>query len=67
MYTDIDECSEGTHTCDTENGYCNNTEGSYLCLCNYGYSPNGTRNNNSSSDTWNNICSKLVFLTGVNL
>ena len=50
--TDIDECNEQTHTCDTENRYCNNTLGSYECLCNFGY---------SSNDTMNNTCGKFSF------
>ncbi len=42
---DIDECDNQTHTCDTRNGYCNNTLGSYECLCNFGYKGNNTMNN----------------------
>ena len=34
MYTDIDECSDGLHTCDQ---LCNNTVGSYYCSCLAGY------------------------------
>ena len=34
QYTDIDECSEGTHNCDQ---VCTNTEGSFTCSCNSGY------------------------------
>ena len=40
MYThaDIDECA--TDPCD-ENAHCNNTEGSYVCVCNDGYTGDG--------------------------
>ncbi len=49
---DIDECAQNeTSTCDTMNGYCNNTQGSYECLCNFGY---------SSNTTMNNTCSKFM-------
>ena len=37
MYTDIDECAEGTDRCDQN---CHNTIGSYICSCNTGYSLN---------------------------
>ncbi|XP_064384592.1 deleted in malignant brain tumors 1 protein-like isoform X4 [Halichondria panicea] len=43
---DIDECAQNeTNTCDIMNGYCNNTQGGYECLCNFGYSSNTTMNN----------------------
>lgn len=32
--TDIDECAEATHKCDS---ICVNTEGSYVCSCYTGY------------------------------
>ena len=35
LYTDIDECSLGTHLC---NQICDNTPGNYTCDCNHGYS-----------------------------
>ena len=38
---DMNECSLNTHKCH-ENGYCNNTKGSYYCTCNAGYTGNGT-------------------------
>lgn len=37
---DVDECSTGTHTCDT-NANCTDTTGSYTCNCKSGYSGNG--------------------------
>jgi hypothetical protein len=37
---DIDECSKGNHTCQTE-ATCNNTLGSYTCTCRGGYEGDG--------------------------
>ncbi len=37
---DIDECSFGTHSCDS-NADCTNTVGSYSCQCRSGYAGNG--------------------------
>ena len=38
---DIDECSSETNGCD-ENAECNNTLGSYKCICKDGFHGNGT-------------------------
>ncbi|MEK6799202.1 MAG: EGF domain-containing protein [Planctomycetota bacterium] len=38
--TDIDECTLGTDNCDL-NASCANTQGSFTCACNAGYSGNG--------------------------
>ena len=40
-YTDIDECTMGTDNCAPE-ATCTNTEGSFSCTCNQGYTGNGT-------------------------
>ena len=40
LYTDIDECVEGTDLCDS-NADCTNTIGSHNCTCIVGYSGNG--------------------------
>ncbi|XP_028410418.1 adhesion G protein-coupled receptor E2-like isoform X2 [Dendronephthya gigantea] len=38
---DLDECALGTHKCSSQ-GTCNNTFGSYNCVCNAGFTGNGT-------------------------
>lgn len=40
---DIDECSKGTHTCDSH-AVCANTPGSFSCHCLNGYGPSGQGN-----------------------
>ena len=37
MSTDIDECSEGTDSCDDALSVCFNYDGGYNCTCNTGY------------------------------
>ena len=37
---DIDECSANSHSCDA-NAICNNTPGSYNCMCKPGYTGDG--------------------------
>ncbi len=39
--SDIDECLQGTHTCDRNLASCNNTEGSFECSCNNGFEGDG--------------------------
>lgn len=38
---DIDECAELGHNCHS-NADCTNTDGSFMCMCNYGYTGDGT-------------------------
>ena len=38
--TDINECGDGTASCDV-NAQCINTDGSYNCSCSSGYSGDG--------------------------
>lgn len=42
MYIDVNECTAGSHNCDTRNGGCVNTVGSFRCTCNSGYRLVGT-------------------------
>ena len=60
---DIDECNDGTDTCDVDNAACANTVGNYTCTCNAGYAGNGETCNdidecNDGTDTCdtNAIC-----------
>ena len=39
-FLDVDECAEGSRDCDV-NAYCNNTIGSYTCMCKATYFGNG--------------------------
>lgn len=36
MLTDVNECTDGTAKCG-ENSFCQNTDGSYTCSCNQGF------------------------------
>ena len=40
VFTDINECTAGTQTCDAM-ATCMNTMGSYECMCNMGYEGDG--------------------------
>ena len=40
-FSDVDECDLGSYVCDV-NAYCENTIGSYDCVCVDGYVENGT-------------------------
>ena len=52
---DVNECSDNTHSCDA-NAECTNTQGSYTCECNHGYTGDGfecTNINECATDTAN--------------
>ncbi len=57
---DINECETGTHDCDV-NADCQNTDGSFLCVCKTGYEGNGT------TCTGNLICFLKSFISGFNI
>lgn len=38
--SDVDECAAVPHPCDNTNGGCEDTDGSYNCICNPGYELN---------------------------
>ena len=40
LFTDIDECVSGTDDCDV-NAECNNTVGSFTCICYAGFTGDG--------------------------
>ena len=40
FFADIDECVKNLDNCDI-NAQCKNTDGSFVCMCNTGYSGNG--------------------------
>ena len=40
LVADIDECTDGTHICDS-NAACDNDNGTYHCTCGTGYTGNG--------------------------
>ena len=40
-FTDVDECTDGSHNCDA-NAACTNVGGSFTCACNSGYTGDGT-------------------------
>ncbi|XP_066023879.1 uncharacterized protein [Pocillopora verrucosa] len=65
-FKDFDECKTGTHSCD-DNGTCENTVGSYNCICESGYSGDGKTCNdvdecssNSYSCDANAVCTNVI-------
>ena len=40
VISDIDECADGTHTCDS-NAVCADTDGTFTCTCDSGYTGDG--------------------------
>ena len=42
IHSDIDECTEETDNCD-DNAICTNTDGSFTCECESGFSGNGVQ------------------------
>lgn len=50
FFSDVNECNISADNCDPENGACANTEGSFICTCNIGYTGDGI-NCTSECDT----------------
>ena len=42
IFIDINECTQSSHNC-SHNARCQNTVGSFRCICNNGYTGNGTQ------------------------
>ncbi|XP_078679919.1 uncharacterized protein LOC144915421 isoform X2 [Branchiostoma floridae x Branchiostoma belcheri] len=64
--TDIDECRDGSHTCNSEHGVCTNTEGSYTCSCDTGYAGDGRTciSTNAGTGTgWQYVSGRLKFVS----
>ena len=58
--TEINECFQNSHDCDS-NANCTNTDGSYQCTCNLGYSGNGTSCRGNS--IWQDRLKKMQCFT----
>ena len=48
LHADINECENGDNNC-SENSNCTNTEGSFTCSCNPGYTGDGVNCTSESS------------------
>lgn len=55
--SDIDECTQGSHDCLPDLAACINTEGSYSCNCNVGYTGDGKISCQQLKDTVQIKCS----------
>ena len=57
---DVDECAEGTDNCHREsNATCEDTDGSFMCMCRDGFSGNGT---SCEGKSMNNLTPTLIFV-----
>ena len=55
---DINECMTGSHNCNS-NASCSNTNGSFLCSCNDGFSGNGTSCDGTCRRKWSKSLGNL--------
>ncbi|KAI8505091.1 hypothetical protein Bbelb_172000 [Branchiostoma belcheri] len=58
----IDECRDGSDTCNSEHGVCTNTEGSYACRCDTGYTGDG-RTCIEAGTGWQRVSGGLKFVS----
>ncbi len=63
---DIDECRSAMENCDSNNGICTNTVGSFTCSCDVGYTGDGITCSSKSIGhfltfelQWNNECTDI--------
>ena len=61
IYTDIDECSSNSDNC-AEQATCSDTEGSFLCSCNTGYSGDGINCNGIVIISFNTLLFSILHL-----
>ncbi len=63
--TDIDECTAGTDSCDSNNANCMNTPGSFSCTCNTGFIGDGFTCEGKAKDPTFNVlksfCSQILM------
>ena len=58
LYSDIDECSADSSSCD-ENADCTNTDGSFRCTCKQGFTGDGE--NCQGMDYYREMCKILMM------
>ena len=51
-FSDVDECTQGSHDCLQSLASCSNTDGSYNCYCRDGYIGDGKTFCNEGRDHW---------------
>jgi len=62
---DIDECETNVDNCDQVNGNCSNTEGSFECTCNVGYTGDGIDCEGKSNVYSYVVCSTILCFISI--